>query len=488
MTQRLFLAALVGLLGLMNVRADVKPHPLFSDGAVLQRGCVLPVWGTADPGEKVAVNLTRHGKGPNDQAETVVKTTVADAEGRWQVELPAQQASQPPCTLVIAGNNRITLNNVLIGEVWICSGQSNMEWPMRLTATGKEDAADATNPLIRLFKVPHRPAGQPQATVAATWQPCTPEAVLNFSAVGYYFGRDLQKALKVPVGLIQTTWGGTRAEAWTSRPSLENNPQFTYLLDSNEPNGRKRARQHVGAALYNGMVAPLIPYAFRGVIWYQGESNAGRAYEYRTLFATMIRDWRKNWKRGDFPFLLVQLAPFRKIVEEPQESNWAELREAQLMATQKLPKVAMAVITDVGEEDDIHPRKKEPVGARLALAAQVLAYDRDIPYSGPVFKAMDIKDGKVILSFDHVDGGLEARGGPLTGFTIAGKDRKFVNAEAVIDGEKVIVSSEAVDEPVAVRFGWANYPVVNLWNKAGLPATPFRTDDWPGVTAPKADQ
>ncbi|HEY8503895.1 MAG TPA: sialate O-acetylesterase, partial [Gemmataceae bacterium] len=220
-------------------------------------------------------------------------------------------------------------------------------------------------------------------------------------------------------------------------------------------------------------------------IWYQGESNAGRAYQYRTLFPAMIEDWRRHWGQGEFPFLLVQLAPFMKISEEPQESAWAELREAQLLAAQKLKNVGMAVITDVGDENDIHPRQKEPVGARLALAALAIAYGKDVPHSGPVYKSMKVEDGKAVLSFDHVHGGLVAKGGELTGFTIAGPDRKFVNAKAKIEGDTVVVWSDAVREPAAVRFGWANYPVVNLWNKAGLPATPFRTDDWPGVTWPK---
>ena len=230
------------------------------------------------------------------------------------------------------------------------------------------------------------------------------------------------------------------------------------------------------------MIAPIIPYAVRGVIWYQGESNAGQAYEYRTLFATMIEDWRAHWKAGDLPFLCVQFAPFQKIVDKPTNSDWAELREAQLMATKKLSKVGMAVITDVGEENDIHPKKKEPVGARLALLARKLAYGEKITAMGPVYKKMRTVGNKIILSFDNVGSGLECRGAKLTGFTIAGPDRRFHNADAVIQGDTVVVSSPAVEQPVAVRFGWANYPVVNLWNKDGLPATPFRTDAWPGVT------
>jgi sialate O-acetylesterase len=233
------------------------------------------------------------------------------------------------------------------------------------------------------------------------------------------------------------------------------------------------------------MIAPLVPYAIRGAIWYQGESNAGRAYEYRTLFPAMIRNWRDAWGQGDFPFLFVQLAPFMKIVTEPGESAWAELREAQLLTTRTVPNTAQAVITDVGDEDDIHPKQKEPVGKRLALAALALAYGRDVVYSGPDYQRMKVEGDRAVLSFKHVGEGLEARGGPLKGFAIAGTDRKWVNGEAEIQGDRVVVWSPQVKGPVAVRYGWANYPLGNLWNKDGLPASPFRTDDFPLTTEPK---
>jgi sialate O-acetylesterase len=232
------------------------------------------------------------------------------------------------------------------------------------------------------------------------------------------------------------------------------------------------------------MIEPLIPYAIRGAIWYQGESNAGRAFEYRTLLPAMINSWRAAWKEGDFPFLIVQLAPFMKIEEEPKESQWAELREAQLLTSLRMPNVGLAVITDVGEEYDIHPQRKGPVGARLALAARAIAHGEKIEYSGPLFDKMEVTDNKAILSFNHVGAGLEARGGPLTGFTIAGPDHKFFKAVAEIQGDKILVSSPQVQRPVSVRFGWANFPVVNLWNKDGLPASPFRTDDFPITTQP----
>jgi len=360
--------------------------------------------------------------------------------------------------------------------------------------------------------------------VNTVWAVSGPDVVKGTTAVGYYFVRDLQKALGVPVGLIESDWGGSPAEVWMSEPALSSNPEYKHSVLDAYPNAlegyrtakanydKKAAELKAGqkldelkklpparapwkpTELYNGMIAPLIPYAIKGAIWYQGESNAGRAKQYRTLFPDMIRDWRTDWDQGKFPFLLVQLAPYDKnkkrgfetITEKPVESDWAELREAQLLSTKVLPKVGMAVITDVGEKDDIHPKKKEPVGNRLALAARGIAYGEKIEYSGPIYKSMKVKDGKVILSFTHAGCGLEARDGDLKGFAICGADKKFVWAKAEIEGEKVVVSSPEVSKPIAVRYGWDDYPVANLWNKADLPASPFRTDDFPMITAPKA--
>jgi len=316
------------------------------------------------------------------------------------------------------------------------------------------------------------------------WFECGPETVGGFSGVAYFFGRDLQKALDVPIGLIHTSWGGTVAEAWTPKSALEADPKLKGLIptdikiDDNKPNANQ------GTVLYNGMIAPLIPYGIKGAIWYQGESNAGRAEQYETLFPTMIKSWRKDWNQGEFPFFFVQLAPFMKIEKDPTDTAWARLREAQRL-TLKLDKTGMAVITDVGDEKDIHPKQKEPVGARLALAARAIAYGEKIEYSGPTYDSMKVADGKAILSFKHLGGGLVAKGDALTGFTIAGDDKVFYNAEAMIQGDTIVVSSSQVAKPVAVRFGWANYPVVNLWNKEGLPASPFRTDDWAVETKKK---
>ncbi len=446
----------------------------------------MPIWGWADDGEQVTVAF---------RGETV-KTKAKG--GNWMLKLGKLRAGGPD-TLTVAGKNTVEIKNVLVGEVWICSGQSNMEWPLSRSFESSPDIAASANPMLRLFLVPKLKADAPVNDVKGNWKEAGPESTPTFSAVAYYFARDLQNALKVPVGLIGTYWGGSPAEVWMSQSVLADDKEYKRdILDAYEASmkkieasGKKPQRAPwKPTELYNGMIAPLIPYAIKGAIWYQGESNAGRAWQYRRLFADMIRNWRHDWGQGDFTFLEVQLAPYDKskkrpleiITEKPVDSDWAELREAQLLATRKLPNVGMAVITDVGEKDDIHPTKKVPVGGRLALAARGIAYHEDTEYSGPVYKKMKVKGGQAVLSFEHTDSGLEAKGGPLTGFAICGEDRNFVWADARIEGDRLIVSSPSVPKPVAVRYGWADYPVVNLFNKAGLPATPFRTDDFPMVT------
>ncbi len=484
-----------------QVRADVKLNPLFTDGMVLQRGVDCPIWGTADPDEEISVGIEKEGI-----LGFSVKpwTRKAKADGQWKGAIPMSTIKAGgPYTLTIKGKNTLVLKDVYVGDVWICSGQSNMEMPVAATHNAEEVIKNAKNPKIRLFTVPRNTSYKPQSEFKGqpSWKECTPETIKYFSAVGYFFGRDLQKALNVPIGLIHTSWGGTRAEAWTRQAVLEaheewKNESVKYhksveqykeaakkAIDEDKDLPRKPTNANSPSALYNGMITPLIPYAIKGAIWYQGESNAGKAYAYRKLFPTMIQNWRDDWKQGDFPFFFVQLAPWKKIVTEPEESDWAELREAQLLTSLHCKNTGMAVITDVGDPKDIHPKKKEPVGDRLALAARAIAYGEKIEYSGPVYDKMEVKDGKAVLHFKHVGKGLEAKDGPLQGFTIAGSDRKFYNAKAEIQGDTVLVSCDQVAEPVAVRYGWANCPVVNLWNKDGLPASPFRTDDFPGVTA-----
>lgn len=471
-TRPIALALLVMLpLGIPRLaRAEVKPNGLFSNGMVLQQDKKLPVWGTADNGEKVTVRFMKQEK------------SVVTKDGMWMVTLDPVSAGGP-YKLEISGNNKIEINDVLVGEVWLASGQSNMQWSVNASADPDKVKAAAKNPMIRLFTVTRRatPTAQTELDPSNAWSHCDENTVAEFTAVGYHFGKELQSKLNVPVGIISTNYGGTPAEAWTSRKTLEIDPGLKDAF------GAVPATDNPGSpgGLHNAMIRPLIPFAIRGAIWYQGESNAGRAYQYRTLFNAMIEDWRADFGQGEFPFLLVQLAPFTDIKPEPGDSDWAELREAQLLSTQKLKNVGMAVITDLGDEKDIHPKQKAPVGERLALAARAIAYGEKVEYSGPVYESMEVKDNKIILSFTHVGAGLAAKDGDLKGFAICGADKKFVNAYAEISGDKVVVYHPEVKGPVAVRFGWANFPVVNLWNKDGLPATPFRTDDFPGITKPK---
>jgi sialate O-acetylesterase len=482
-----------------QLRADVRLPGIFSDHMVLQQGRSLPVWGWAQPGE--AITVTFH----NQKVSTVAE------KGTWTVRLKPEKAGGP-YTLKVAGKNTIEMQDVLVGEVWICSGQSNMEWPLSRSFEPQNDIETSANNMIRLFTVPKLKARSPVNDVKASWQLCNPDTVKNFSAVGYYFGRALQQARKVPVGLIHSSWGGSPAEVWMREEVLAANPVYQReILDSYPPAWRTYQRQLASyeiekaeadkkgtrinrnrpgppwrpSELYNGMIAPLIPYAIQGAIWYQGESNAERAYQYRTLFPDMITNWRHDWGLSDLTFLAVQLAPFKNIQPEPQESSWAELREAQWIATQKLPKVGLAVITDVGDPKDIHPTRKLPVGERLAMAARGIAYREHITYSGPAFKGVRFQGDQAVLSFHNTGRGLESRGGELTGFAICGADKKFVWAKAIIKNNRVCVTSPEVSRPVAVRYGWADCPVVNLWNKDGLPACPFRTDDFPLITGPK---
>lgn len=454
-----------------HVAAEVWVPSVIGDNMVLQQGVKVPVWGKATPEEGVAVTLAEQSA-----------SAVADEAGQWTVQLGPFEAGGPH-KMTITGKNTLTFSNILVGEVWVCSGQSNMQWAVAVSKDAEQEIAAADYPSIRLFQAERNPADQPRDNVNGRWVACSPETVPGFSAVGYFFGRQLHRELEVPIGLINSSWGGTAAEWWTSRPALETDPELRPILeraDKAEAQGSAEAHRRPGA-LYNGMIAPLIPFAIRGVIWYQGESNAGRGYQYRKLFPIMIRDWRTNWGQGDFPFLFVQLGNYQQTPEQPGESAWAELREAQLM-TLSLPNTGMATTIDIGEADDIHPKNKQDVGKRLALAALNIAYDRDVVYSGPIYESMEIEEDTIRLHFKHVGGGLVAKGGDLKGFAIAGADRKFVWADAEIDGDTVVVRSDQVKEPVAVRYAWADNPECNLYNEAGLPASPFRTDNWPGVT------
>ncbi|MFA7235265.1 MAG: sialate O-acetylesterase [Phycisphaeraceae bacterium] len=654
--------------------AELSLGGMFTDHAVIQRDKPIAVWGKATPNSQVSVSIA-----PLSLA--INKTVTADADGNWGIDLPAMKAGGPYEITVTCGDKKITLKDILIGDVWICSGQSNMQMAVRGVINAQEEIAAADYPNIRIFHVGRNPSLKPVAEVTGAWQQVSPQTIGNFSAVGYFFGRELHKELNIPIGLVDNSWGGMPAEAYTTRATLEADPDFKPILDrceralanyerdlaeyekqlgiqpgvaaKPEPKymadpgnkgfdlgyakpdfddaawktmklpdlwenagqridgavwfrkvvtipadwaGKKltlslgqiddfdttyfdgkrigdthggteesymiprnypipadaatagshviavRAFDHFGgggiyagplqlrladenasgggaggidltgewryqievsrvqpsgpggpnkplgdktpnnpAALWNGMTEPISPYAIQGVIWYQGESNAGRAYQYRKLFPDMIGDWRKLWG-DDTSFLFVQLANFMKAQTDPGEkSAWAELREAQDMAL-KLPRTAMATAIDVGDANDIHPKDKQTVGHRLALGALAVTYGKPVVYQGPTYDSIKIEGDAIRIKFTHTDAGLKCKGEKLTGFAIAGEDQKWYWADASIDGNTVVVKSPEVPHPVAVRYGWANNPAMSLYNGKDLPAPPFRSDDWPGIT------
>ena len=457
-----FLAACAGIL-----RADVELNNLFGSDMVLQRDMPVPIWGTAGEGERVAVIL------PGQRAVTTA------SGGVWRVTLRPLSVGDPFAMVIAGDENTIFLTNVVAGEVWLCSGQSNMERqlgprpPQKPLQDWEREAASADVPLLRHFAVAPARMDQPAAEVRGRWEVCTPATVTNWTAVGYYFGRNLQRALQVPVGLIHASLGGTMVEAWTRTNALLRLPdaqdlvlRFDEVCAAAKRENRKPPQK--AGQLYNAMIAPLQPCAIRGVIWYQGESNSGNARQYRDRLPLMIADWREQWGIGDFPFLFAQIAPH-------QGMN-PELREAQLLTWQRTTNTAMVVLTDCGDASDIHPTNKAPVGARLALAARALAYGEKIEYSGPVFESMHVENNCAVLSFSHLGGGLSVSGAVLRGFTLAGAGGSFVPARAEIRDDGVIVWADQVARPVAVRYGWANVPDGNLFNREGLPASPFRSD------------
>lgn len=626
--------------------ADVRLPKVFGSHMVLQRRKPVPVWGWSDPNEKITVQF-------NNQT----KTAKADKTGKWQLRLDPTEAGGPFTLTVRGKRNTVSFDDVLVGEVWVCSGQSNMEWVVKSSVNAAKEIQEANYPQIRHFKVPHDLSLTPKDDVlGGEWKLCSPETAGDFTAVGYFFARELQKELNVPIGLLNTSWGGTQSESWTSREAMESFDEFKPALATMPKNLDEYAKQRMeqlqaqiaklqgglpdateirqwsgadlndaswptlrlpdlfdrkaipgfdgvvwfrrevtlpdelagkemtlnlgpiddtdetyvngvkvgntsqgglvrsytvpvgtlkpgrnvisirvedygggggfpakedqfklsgngkdlslvgdwkfriadfnrnavlvnpnstGTILYNAMLNPLIPYAIEGAIWYQGETNAGRAFQYRKTFPLMITDWRTRWGQGDFPFLFVQLASFNAANgNSVKGSTWGELREAQTM-TLALPNTGMAVTSDIGEPKDIHPKNKQDVGKRLALNALKTVYGQDRVYSGPVFKSMEVNGNKAVLTFDHVGGGLMSsdKYGYLKGFEVAGADQKFYWAKAEIQGDKVIVYANEVATPVSVHYGWADdNGEVNLYNKEGLPAVPFRTDTWKGIT------
>ncbi len=493
-------AAALALALAFCARANVTLPYIIADHMVVQRGLPVHIWGKAEPGETVSVAF-----------RATERRTVADDLGRWSVYLPPGEADGP-FAMTIRGANTISLEDVLVGDVWVASGQSNMEWPLARAAAAKARIAAAKFPRMRLVRAMHKVSEYPAENLAGEmWRECTPESAENFSAVAYHFGRALWEKLGVPIGLIQTAWGGTPLDAWTSLGAISQDPalmpvfaEWNKLMRNHAlellrydraakdweraaalakadrkplpPVPEKPAGPAGGSqpgSLFNAMVAPITPYAIRGVIWYQGEANGynPRAAIYGRLFQAMIRDWRGAWGIGDFPFLFVQLANYST---GSPDTAWPEVREGQRQAL-TLRNTAMAVTIDIGTPDNIHPPDKETVGARLSLGARALAYGESIEYSGPLPRQVTPEPGALRVWFDHA-AGLAARGGPAAGFEVAGADKKYVPAEARIEGSTVVVRADSVASPVAVRYGWADSPRCNLFNPDGLPASPFRWD------------
>jgi sialate O-acetylesterase len=486
--------------------AALQPNSLFSDHAVLQRGTLIPVWGTADAGEKVTV-----------QFDGEARSAVTGQGGKWSVTLAPLEAGGPFAMTISGSSSTLEIHDVYVGEVWVCSGQSNMERqlgprpPQPLIDNWEQEASTADFPQIHEYFVPEKLSKGTSEDSWGHWEPCTPQTAPKFSAVSFFFARALYEDIKVPIGLLFTAWGGTTAESWTSEEALKADAGLADIVTAHErytagypavldqyrkqtaalldkykanaaaalaagspspapfhaPRAPVAPETNMPGRLYNAMVAPLIHFPIRGVIWYQGESNGGRGVQYRVLFPALIADWRARWREGDFPFLFVQIAPYR--AADPA------IREAQLLTALHTPETAMTVTADIGDPANIHPPHKRPVGERLALAARALAYGEKIEYSGPLFASATPAGGKIAVTFTHA-GGLTAKGGPAAGFQIAGPDQKFVPAAAEISGSTVLVSSAAVANPQSVRYGWSQVPDGNLFNAAGLPASPFRTD------------
>lgn len=505
----------VGLMGccfLSSSRAfaEIRLPSLFSDHMVLQRDVAVPVWGWAAPGESVTVTIDGQSK-----------SSTADSSGKWSVKLDKLTAKEST-TMVVKGSETLTVSDVMVGEVWIGSGQSNMQLPVGGANNAAAEIAKANFPQIRLFTVERKTSPSPLDSCQGKWVLCSPQTVGPFSATAYFFGRDLHQSLKVPVGLINASWGGTPIEAWTSMDVQQSKPEFAPLLErwkkqvaapydeaaamarydkqmqvwktvsekrkaEGKPPGQEprkpmapRLMPNHPANLFNGMIAPLIPYAIRGVVWYQGENNSASPNPglYNVQLPLLIKDWRQRWGQGDFPFAWVQLPNFKKRNADPGAvSTWAIIREAMLHSL-SVPNTGMAIIIDSGEEGNIHPKNKQVVGARLALWAKAKVYDQKIPHSGPLPGPFTIKGSEVTVSFTNADGGLVAKGGELKGFALAGADKKWAWANARIEGDKVVVSSPEVSSPVAVRYAYGDNPDCNLTNGAGLPASPFRTDTW----------
>ena len=510
--------------GAADAENRLIPASLFKDHMVLQQNTNVNVWGRSGPGLPVIV--TGSWITPSTPFQTI-----SDSQGKWSLKLPTHSAGGPFTLTIKSAEEEIVLEDILIGEVWLCAGQSNMEFGLEPAQNGAQEINNARYPGIRIVAIQRKASRVPVESAEIKWQPCSPESILtagswaynkspdkSFSAVGYFFGRELHKELNVPVGLIQVAFGGTPAETWMQPEWLPQHEPVSIMDSWNQhdeeaahynqllaqwsvdrtkaqENGTQppakpekfqlRAEQYRPGTVYNGMLAPLVPFTVRGVIWYQGESNVdvlaayrkGHALLYRDLFTALIDNWRNLWSDENLPFYFVQIAPWN--YKNPEGRLAAVLRESQLEVMKKVKNTGMVVTSDIGDLGDIHPANKQDVGKRLALWALAKTYHRNIEYSGPVYSGFSKEDSAIRISFDHIDGGLVVRGGKASCWEIAGINKVFYPATATIDGITIRVSSDKVAEPEAVRFGFTNGAEPNLFNKAGLPASPFRTDDWP---------
>ena len=514
MKRSLFLATLV--LGALPLSATLRLPALFTDHMVLQRGLACPVWGWDEPGTKVTVKFAGQ-----------EKSATAGADGRWEVKLEALEASAEPRSMQVEGKDKVEIKDVLVGEVWVGSGQSNMQFTLGNTWDADLEALMSANNNLRLITVPTHGTQTLETDFKGSWTASGPQTAPGFSAVLYFYGRHLQQTLKVPVGLIHCSWGGSACEAWCPRAAMESDPRFAAVMENWkkqeagwDPEAAKARHQKAMAEwkkkaeeakqagkqppqaprfsdimsgnqrpgnLWAGMGNAIKGYGIKGAIWYQGESNSGRAAKYRELFPFMIEQWRKQWGQGEFPFYWVQLADYQAEQPNPGDSAWAELREAQTLTLDKLPKTGQAVIIDLGEGADIHPKNKRDVAERLVRWALATEYGLKMPYQSPRYQAMQVDGNKITLTFREVGGGLRAVDKKeLQGFAICGADKKWVWAEATIQGkDRIVVTSPQIPAPVAVRYAWADNPVCNVYSAEGLPLTPFRTDDFPMVTEGK---
>lgn len=475
--------------------ANVTLPAIFCDHMVLQQKSNVNFWGTADPNETITISNTWSKK---------TATITADNNGKWKIEIATSKASFKEQTITIKGNNTIQINHVLLGEVWFTSGQSNMEWPMRKVKDAKKELSEASYPNIKLFNITKKIANSPQEDFPKNckWLPCDSLSVKEFSAMSYYFARDLHKNLNVPIGIITASWGGTGAECWTPEEENRSYPLLKNLYSRWENWDANKVKDSISFAeakanntkmeepqslymtsrphrrpsvLYNGMVAPLIPYTIKGIAWYQGTSNREWANEYFEQMSALISGWRKNWNNPELPFYFLQLTPYKY-----SDSNLASIIRENQQKTLQIPNTAMCPTMDIGDLNDLHYPYKLPFGSRLANIALANSYSKKIAFCGPLFSNYAIENDKVLIDFTY-NSKLNIKGTILNDIFIAGNDRKFIKAEAYIENNKLIVLSSSVKEPVAVRYAWNSTDKANLFNGDNLPASPFRTDNWENI-------